>query len=53
MMAVKHSPPSGNLILHQEQKGGKTGCGIDTKVNPSHWSNTHDKITCDKNGCKN
>ncbi len=53
MMAVRHTPPSGSSVVHKGQKGGTTGCGIDTNKNPSHWSNTHDKITCDKNGCKN
>ncbi len=33
--------------------GGKTGCGFDTKDNPNHWVSSSERITCDKNGCKN
>ncbi|WP_332453384.1 hypothetical protein [Chryseobacterium aquaticum] len=46
-MNVKHTPTE---IV---QKGGTTGCGTDTNVHSDHWTNTCDKITCDKNGCKN
>jgi hypothetical protein len=49
-MAVKHTPTG---VVHQGTKGGHTGCGVDTKKNPSHWISTSQKITCDKNGCKN
>lgn len=49
-MAVKHTPTG---IVHKGIKGGTTGCGFDTKKNPSHWVNTSEKITCDKDGCKN
>ena len=49
-MAVKHIPTK---EVHKGVKGGKTGCGFDTKVNPSHWVNTRERITCAKNGCKN
>lgn len=52
-MAVKHSPPNGKSIVHKGQKGGNTGCGVNTSANPAHWTNSHSKITCDKNGCKN
>lgn len=52
-MNVRHSPPSGESIVHKGQKGGKTGCGFNTRENPSHWSNTTDKVTCNKDGCKN
>lgn len=48
-MAVKHLPTN---EVHKGQKGGKTGCGTDTNVNSTHWVNSHEKITCDKNGCK-
>lgn len=27
-MAVKHTPTG---IIHQDSKGGKTGCGVDTR----------------------
>lgn len=47
-MAVKHKPTG---IVHSGQKGGMTGCGIDTRENPSHWVDSHEKITCAKNGC--
>lgn len=47
-MAVKHTPTN---IVHQGMKGGKTGCGTDTKDIPSHWQNTNERINCQKNGC--
>jgi hypothetical protein len=49
-MAVKYKPTG---EVHQGTKGGMTGCGFDTKVNPDLWINTSERITCDKNGCKN
>lgn len=49
-MAVKHTPTG---VVHKGQKGGTTECGFDTTENSSHWTSTSDKITCDKNGCKN
>ena len=49
-MAVKHVPTS---EVHSGTKGGTTGCGVDTAVNPTHWVSTTQTITCDKNGCKN
>ena len=49
-MAVKHVPTG---EVHSGTKGGFTGCGFDTRNLPTHWVNTHEKITCDKNGCKN
>lgn len=48
-MAVKHVPTG---IVHKGAKGGQTGCGFNTRDNSSHWLNTLEKITCDKNGCK-
>jgi len=44
---------SDKMIVHKGKKGGKTGCGTDTKKNLSNWKNVNFKITCDKNGCKN
>lgn len=38
--------------VHKGSKGGKTGCGFDTKENPDHWVSSNQEITCDKNGCK-
>jgi hypothetical protein len=49
-MAVKHIPTG---VVHSGNKGEKTGCGANTKDNLSHWVNSHNKITCAKNGCKN
>lgn len=49
-MAVKHTPTG---VVHQGNKGGRTGCGFDTKDNPGHWVASHEKINCDKKGCKN
>ena len=49
-MAVKHVPTK---EVHSGTKGGTTGCGVDTRVNSDHWVSTIEKITCDKNGCKN
>lgn len=49
-MAVKHVPTG---IVHSGSKGSSTGCGFSTKENPSHWVASSQKITCDKNGCKN
>ena len=39
--------------VHVGNKGGKTACGFDTSINPSHWVNSNEKINCGKNGCKN
>ena len=49
-MAVKHVPTN---EVHKGTKGGTTGCGFDTTVNPTHWVSTTQNITCAKNGCKN
>lgn len=49
-MAVKHNPAG---VVHQGNKGGTTGRCVDTKKHLSHWIDSHQKITCDKNGCKN
>lgn len=49
-MAVKHKPTS---EVHKGQKGGTTGCGVDTTKHSDHWVSTNEKITCNKNGCKN
>ena len=49
-MAVKHVPTK---VVHSGTKGGTTGCGFNTRDNPTHWVSTHERITCDKNGCKN
>ena len=48
-MAVKHIPTG---EVHQGQKGGKTGCGVDTTVKSDHWVNSYERISCAKNGCK-
>lgn len=48
-MAVKHTPTQ---EVHKGHKGGNTGCGFNTNDHPSHWVNSHEKITCAKNGCK-
>ena len=47
-MAVKHVPTG---KVHSGHKGGITGCGFDTREKPAHWVNSHDKITCSKDGC--
>lgn len=49
-MAVKHTP---TREVHRGVKGGKTGCGFDTRKHSNHWVSSHEKITCSKNGCKN
>jgi hypothetical protein len=49
-MAVKHTPTG---IVHKGSKGGQTGCGFNTNDKPDHWVNTSEKVTCDKDGCKN
>ena len=49
-MAVKHVPTG---IVHSGTKGGRTGCGFDTRDKPDHWVSTGAGITCDKNGCRN
>ena len=49
-MAVKHLPTG---EVHRGTKGGTTGCGFDTKTQPDHWVGTTERLTCDKNGCKN
>ncbi len=50
LMAVKHIPTG---EVHRGYKGRTTGCGFDTKVQPSHWEKTTEKVTCDRIGCKN
>ncbi|CAM1354721.1 hypothetical protein [Tenacibaculum halocynthiae] len=49
-MAVKHSPTN---EIHKGSKGGTTGCGFDTTEHPEHWKSTNERLTCNKNGCKN
>lgn len=49
-MAVKNTETG---EVHKGTKGGKTGCGFDTTDNPDHWGSSSEKITCDKDGCKN
>lgn len=49
-MAVKHTPTN---EVHKGSKGGKTGCGFDTREHSSHWVATSERISCAKNGCKN
>ena len=49
-MAVKHKPTG---EVHKGSKGGHTGCGFNTNELPNHWVSTSERITCDKNGCKN
>lgn len=49
-MAVKHTPTN---EVHSGNKGRRTGCGFDTKLHPDHWVSSSQKITCNKNGCKN
>lgn len=49
-MAVKHVPTG---IVHKGSKGGTTECGFDTKKEATHRVESHSKINCDKNGCKN
>lgn len=48
-MAVKHLPTG---EVHKGLKGGTTGCGFDTKEQPTHWANSNERITCAKNGCR-
>ncbi|MEG0614888.1 MAG: hypothetical protein RR540_03955 [Oscillospiraceae bacterium] len=33
--------------------GKNTGCGAKIDDNPQDWVYTIEKVTCDKNGCKN
>lgn len=42
-MKVKHIPL---MEVHRGVKGGKTECGIDTRINPSHWVGSEQVITC-------
>lgn len=49
-MAVKHIPTG---VIHRGTKGGKTCCGADTNKNYDHWVSSSQRITCNKNGCKN
>ena len=49
-MPVKHTPTQ---EVHKGSKGGTTGCGTNTNDHPSHWTNTSERITCGKNGCRN
>lgn len=47
-MAVQHQPTG---IIHSGSKGGTTGCGENTRKNPSHWENTNERVSCEKDGC--
>jgi hypothetical protein len=47
-MAVKNTDTG---EVHKGAKGSKTGCGFDTTGD--NWVNSSEKITCDKDGCKN
>lgn len=49
-VAIKHLPSG---IIHKGHKGGKTGCGINTKRHADDWVETSKNITCDQEGCKN
>ena len=49
-MAVKHIPTN---EVHKGAKGGTTACGFNTRTNPSHWVASYNRITCEKNGCRN
>ena len=33
--------------------GNHTGCGARIDDNPQDWVSTFEKVTCEKNGCKN
>lgn len=48
-MAVKHILTG---VVHQGKKDSTTGCGTNTKEYATHWIDSHEKITCAKNGCK-
>jgi hypothetical protein len=48
-MAVRHLPTG---EVHKGQKGGTTGYSFDTRDHPTHWSNSSERITCEKKGCK-
>lgn len=50
-MTVRHKGPEKHEV-HKGNKGGITGCGVDTKKNPEHWVQSTDAVTCAKNGCK-
>lgn len=49
-MAVKNIT-SGEV--HKGQKRGGTGCNFDTTEHSNYWKSINERITCDKNGCKN
>jgi hypothetical protein len=49
-MAVKHTPTG---IVHKGKIGNQTGCYFDMKKSSDHWVDSHSKITCDKNWCRN
>ena len=34
-------------------KGDHTGCGARIDDNPQDWTETNEKVTCERNGCKN
>ena len=38
--------------IHRKN-GNYTGCGARIDDNPQDWVSTSERITCDKNGCKN
>lgn len=40
-------------VIYKGTKGVNTGCGFNTKDNPGHWIPSSQKITGDKNGCRN
>ena len=50
-----HQDGSGRTEVHYGKKGGKTNCGNDTTLHPSHWVNvlSSTNVTCGLAGCKN
>jgi hypothetical protein len=48
-MAVKYLPTG---KVHRGKVGKCTGCGFDTKKNPTFWERASERINCNKKGCK-
>ncbi len=48
-MAVRQAP-SGEV--HNGSKGGRTAYRVDTNDQSTHWTNTNERVTCPKNGCR-
>ena len=46
---IGNGPDHGKV--HVKEANGKTGCGAIYSDNRKDWEDTHQPVTCEKNGC--